>query len=279
MPPNGATHRLADGTRPGLPASATWHSPREPTPAAQHASSSRASPQARTAATGLLPLPMQLRHCGGQVAHQRAFLRSRIQASVTEFGRRALRSDDFRNSRTVGAHEAARVPKVVRSRRAADRRSGARTRGKGGAWRPAFRAKRVACAACGDARSRLESRTSESRLCRGVRRTWRDLESRPCSSSEGSTARSAEMRAFTRIWARRFRATGGAVPGPRSSATRTRGGLARREAAARRSCAERLAGANQLQVNQSWNPRCNVRGPRIVSWPARTAPRSSARPK
>ena len=70
---------------------------------------------------------------------------------------------------------------------------------------PAFRAKRVACAACRDARSRLESRTSESRLCRGECRTWRDLESPPCSSSEGSKRPSAEMRAFTRIWAWRFR--------------------------------------------------------------------------
>ena len=75
----------------------------------------------------------------------------------------------------------------------------------GEARAPALRAKRVACAACRDARSRLESRTSESRLCRGECRTWRDLESRPCSSSEGSKRPSAEMRAFTRIWAWRFR--------------------------------------------------------------------------
>ena len=94
---------------------------------------------------------------------------------------------------------------IVRSRSASDRDSCACTRAKAGAWRPAFRAKRVACAACRDARLRLGSRTSELRLCRGECRTWRDLESRPCSSSEGSKRRSAEMRAFTRIWARRFR--------------------------------------------------------------------------
>ena len=40
-----------------------------------------------------------------------------------------------------------------------------------------------------------------------------------------------------------------------------------RKAAVRRFCAERLAGANALQVNQWSNPRCSVRGPLIVSWP------------
>jgi hypothetical protein len=68
-------------------------------------------------------------------------------------------------------------------------------------------------------------------------------------------------------------------PERRHSAINTRRGLAWREAAVRRSCAERLAGANALQVNQWPNPRCSVRGPLIVNWPARIAPPSSARPK
>src|SRR5262245_38161524 len=64
-----------------------------------------------------------------------------------------------------------------------------------------------------------------------------------------------------------------------SSAIRTRWGPARREAAVRRFGAERLAGANALQVNQWPNPRCSVRGPLIESRPARIAPLSSACPR
>jgi hypothetical protein len=45
-------------------------------------------------------------------------------------------------------------------------------------------------------------------------------------------------------------ATVARYPDRRYSAIRTGSGLARREAAVRRSCAERLAGANALQVNQ-----------------------------
>src|SRR5262249_2086279 len=66
---------------------------------------------------------------------------------------------------------------------------------------------------------------------------------------------------------------------PRSSEIRTRSGPARPEASVRRCCAERLAGANALQVNQWTNPRRSVCGPFIVSCPARSASPSSARPR
>ena len=71
-------------------------------------------------------------------------------------------------------------------------------------------------------------------------------------------------------------------PGPPAlahSAILTLVGPRRRDAALRRSSAERLAGANALQANQRPNARCSACGPVIVSFRPRMEPASSARPR